>query len=428
MCYFASKREKKSGTVNLAYFIARRIARPSEGNRPGVMVRIATAAVALSLTVMLLSMAVITGFKREVSRKIVGFAAHVVVTDIRSVHSMESNPVRPSEALERLLSDRPGCRSAVPYVDKGGIVRTSDGMQGVLLKGIGTDYDTRFLQEILIEGELPRVGDSTRTKDLLLSRDVARKLKVGTGDKVEMLFIESDASPRRDRYRVSGIYYSGMAELDDRLALTDIRNVRRLQNWDSGEVSGYEITIGENDDRETFSRALNLSLLQSDLEEAENLIAASIEQRYPTLFDWLRTHDINAAVILTIMLVVALFNMVSVLLILVLERTRMIGLLKALGMSDAQLQRIFLYRAAFIIAKGMVWGNVMGLALCLVQRFGHVVKLDASGYLLSEVPIAVEWSWWIGVNLGTAAVILLLLTLPTYLVSYVRPDESIRYE
>ncbi len=249
-----------------------------------------------------------------------------------------------------------------------------------------------------------------------------------TGDKVEMLFIESDATPRRDRFKVSGIYFSGMAELDDRLAVTDIRNVRRLTGWENGEVSGYELMLDEGTDRELFTRALNRALLYSDLEEVENLTASSIEQRYPTLFDWLRTHDVNAAVILTIMLIVALFNMISVLLILVLERTRMIGLLKALGMTDGQLQRLFLCRAAFIILKGMAWGNAVALLFCLGQRYGHFLKLDAAGYLLSEVPIAVEWSWWLGVNLGAAAVILLLLTLPTYLVSYVRPDESIRYE
>ena len=414
--------------MNLACFIARRIARPSEENRPGVMVRTAAAAVALSLSVMLVSMAVIVGFKREVSRKIVGFASHVEVTDIRSVRSMESYPIRRSGELDRLIAGQPGCRAAVPYAVKGGIVRTGDGMQGVALKGIGPEYDTHFLEETLIEGELPRVGDTVRTKELLISRSVARKLKLRPGDKVEMLFIESDATPRRDRFKVSGIYFSGMAELDDRLAVTDIRNVRRLTGWENGEVSGYELMLDEGTDRELFTRALNRALLYSDLEEVENLTASSIEQRYPTLFDWLRTHDVNAAVILTIMLIVALFNMISVLLILVLERTRMIGLLKALGMTDGQLQRLFLCRAAFIILKGMAWGNAVALLFCLGQRYGHFLKLDAAGYLLSEVPIAVEWSWWLGVNLGAAAVILLLLTLPTYLVSYVRPDESIRYE
>ncbi len=413
--------------MNLAYFIARRLAHSSDGNRPAVMVRIATVAVALSLAVMLVSMAVIMGFKREVSRKIVGFAAHVELADIRS-HSLESYPVVRSEALEEEIKDRAGCLGLVPYVVKGGIVRTNDGMQGVLLKGVGGDYDTSFLTEILVEGELPRVGGAARTKDLLLSRSVARKLKLQVGDKVEMLFIEPDASPRRDRFKISGLYFSGMEELDNLLAVTDIRNVRRLQGWSDDEVSGYEITLDRLEDADDFARQLNRDLLYSDWIEAENLTASSVRQRYPTLFDWLRTHDVNAAVILTIMLAVALFNMVSVLLILVLERTRMIGLLKALGMNDRQLQRLFLCRAAFIVLKGVAWGNAAALALCLIQHYGHAVKLDAAGYLLSEVPISIGWSWWLGIDLGAAAVILLLLTVPTRIVARIRPEESIRYE
>lgn len=413
--------------MNLAYFIARRIARPSEGNRPGVMVRIATVAVALSLTVMLISIAVIMGFKREVSRKIVGFATHAELSDIRS-HSLESYPVRRSGALEAIIKDRTGCLAVVPYAAKGGIVRTEHGMQGVLLKGVDGDYDFSFLRETVVEGELPRVGDSVRTKDLLLSRDVARKLKLSVGDKVEMLFIEPDASPRRDRFKISGLYFSGMEELDERIAVTDLRNVQRLSGWSDGEISGYEITLDRLDEADDFVRDLNRTLLLCDLDEADNLAAASVRQRYPTLFDWLRTHDVNAAVILSIMLVVALFNMISVLLILVLERTRMIGLLKALGMNDRLLRHIFLYRASFIILKGVFWGNVAALALCLIQQYGHVVKLDAAGYLLSEVPVALGWSWWLGIDLGAVALILSLLVLPACIVSRIRPEESIRYE
>ena len=172
----------------------------------------------------------------------------------------------------------------------------------------------------------------------------------------------------------------------------------------------------------------NLDLLYNGPEGLENLVFRSVQERYPAMFDWLRTHDVNAAVILGIMLLVALFNMISALLILVLERTRMIGLLKALGMNNRTLQKIFLYRATFITLKGVMWGNLVALGLCLAQKWGHVVKLNASGYLLSEVPIALDWGWWLGVNLGAVAVILLLLSLPTSIVSRIRPEQTIRYE
>ena len=210
--------------------------------------------------------------------------------------------------------------------------------------------------------------------------------------------------------------------------MTDLRNIQRLSGWAPDEVSGYEVRIADFGRVEEFTRRLGRALLYSESEETRNVAALNVRERYPNIFDWLRAHDVNAAVIIIIMTVVALFNMTSALLILVLERTRMIGLLKAMGMTDRSLQRIFLYRALRIIGRGLVWGNLFGLGLLLVQRTFHLVRLDAAGYLLSEVPVAFGWGWWLALNLGVAAVILLLLTVPAYIVSYIRPDESIRYQ
>ena len=219
-----------------------------------------------------------------------------------------------------------------------------------------------------------------------------------------------------------------MEEMDRQVAMTDLRNIQRLSGWAPDEVSGYEVRIADFGRVEEFTRRLGRALLYSESEETRNVTALNVRERYPNIFDWLRAHDVNAAVIIVIMTVVALFNMTSALLILVLERTRMIGLLKAMGMTDRSLQRIFLYRALRIIGRGLVWGNLFGLGLLLVQRTFHLVRLDAAGYLLSEVPVAFGWGWWLALNLGVAAVILLLLTVPAYIVSYIRPDESIRYQ
>ena len=216
--------------------------------------------------------------------------------------------------------------------------------------------------------------------------------------------------------------------MDRQVAMTDLRNIQRLSGWAPDEVSGYEVRIADFGRVEEFTRRLGRALLYSESEETRNVAALNVRERYPNIFDWLRAHDVNAAVIIIIMTVVALFNMTSALLILVLERTRMIGLLKAMGMTDRSLQRIFLYRALRIIGRGLVWGNLFGLGLLLVQRTFHLVRLDAAGYLLSEVPVAFGWGWWLALNLGVAAVILLLLTVPAYIVSYIRPDESIRYQ
>ena len=415
-------------TVNLSFFIARRMAQPAPGNKPGVMERIAVVSVALGMAVMILAMAVIMGFKREVARKMTGFAAHVAVTDIRGVNALDAQPVRRSAHVEELIRRTDGFVAMAPYAVKGGIVRTADAVGEVMLKGVEADYDWSYFREWLVAGELPRVGGEVRTKDILLSRALADKLLLGVGDKVEMLFVEPGEMPRRDRFKVAGIYSSGMDEMDDAVIMTDLRNVQRLADWSDGEISGYEIFTSDLAGADDFARRLGRTLLYDDADDTANLAVSSVTELYPNIFDWLKAHDVNAAVIIGIMLVVAFFNMTSALLILVLERTRMIGLLKAFGMRNATLREVFLWRAAFVTLRGLAWGNAAGLAVCLVQKYFHVVKLNSEGYLLSEVPVALGWGWWLALNAGVVAAIVALLVVPACIVSTVKPDESIRYE
>lgn len=414
--------------MNLAFFIARRMARPTPGNRPGVMERIAVGSVALGVAVMILSLAVVIGFKREVARKMEGLVAHVSVTDIRGVDALDSQPVHRNARLEELIRSTDGFVAMAPYAVKGGIVRTDEAVGEVLLKGVGVDYDWNCLREWLVAGELPRVGDSIRTKDVLLARALADRMKLGVGDRVEMLFVEPGELPRRDRFKVSGIYDSGMEEMDRTMVLTDIRNVQRLSDWTADEISGYEIRTRSLAEAEPFARTLGRTLLYDEGEGTENLAVESVTERYANIFDWLKAHDVNAAVIIVIMLVVAFFNMTSALLILVLERTRMIGLLKAFGMRNRQIRSIFLWRAAFVTLCGLCWGNVVGVGLCLLQRTTHLVKLNSEGYLLSEVPIALDGGCWILLNIGFVAAIVALLVIPTAVVSRIKPEETIRYE
>ena len=414
--------------MNLSFFIARRMARPSPENRPGVMERIAVVSVALGVAVMILALAVILGFKREVAAKMTGFAGHVAVTDVRGVGTLDAEPVVRSAHVEELIRTTEGFRAMAPYALRGGIVRTADAVEGIVLKGVDGSFDWRFFREWLTEGELPRVGDSVRTKDALLSRTLADRLRLGVGDRVEMLFVEPGELPRRDRFKVSGIYASGLEDMDGAVVLTDLRNVQRLAEWTPEKVSGYEILLDDLAGADAFAARLSDALLYDESDDTRNLVATSVMERYPNIFDWLRAHDVNGVVIVVIMLVVAFFNMASALMILVLERTRMIGLLKAFGMPDGQLRRIFLWRAAFITLRGLAWGNAAGVGLCLLQRATHLVKLDAEGYLLSEVPVALGWGWWLLLNAGFVAAIVALLVVPTYIVSTVKPDESIRYE
>ncbi len=428
MHYFASKFTQKHALVDLALFIARRTARSETGKHAGVMERIAVLSVALSIAVMLVAIAVMMGFKREVTRKMVGFTGHVVVTDIRSVHTLDATPICRTEHLETLISTVPGFVAAVPYALKGGIVRTDATVEGVTLKGVDGTYDWQTFREWLVEGELPRVGDSIRTKDILLSRSLARRIGTNVDDKIEMLFVENGEQPRRDRFKVAGIYASGMDEMDKALILTDLRNVQRLARWRPDEVTGYEIAVTNLDAAEPFAGELDERLFLDESDETINLTANNVQQLYPNVFDWLKAHDVNAVVILVIMLIVSFFNMATALLILVLGHTRTIGLLKTFGMRNGQLRRIFLYRAGFIALRGLAWGNAVGLGLCLLQSATHLIKLDPEGYLLSEVPIALNAGQWAVLNLGFLAAIVALLVIPASIVSTVKPEESIRYK
>ena len=414
--------------MNLAFFIARRMARPTSENRPGVMERIAVGSVALGVAVMILTLAVVIGFKREVARKMEGFAAHVSVTDIRGVDALDSQPVRRNARLEELIRSTDGFVAMAPYAVKGGIVRTEETVGEVILKGVEASYDWSLLGEWLVAGELPRVGDSIRTKDILLSRVLADRLLLGVGDKVEMLFVDGGERPRRDRFKVAGIYESGLEEMDRTMVLTDIRNVQRLSDWGPDEISGYEIRTRSLDEADAFARTLGRTLLYDEGDGTENLAVESVTERYANIFDWLKAHDVNAAVIIVIMLVVAFFNMTSALLILVLERTRTIGLLKTFGMRNAQIRAIFLWRAAFVTLRGLCWGNLVGVGLCIVQQTTHLVRLDPEGYLLSEVPVALEWGWWLALNAGFIVAIVALLMIPTAVISRIKPEETIRYE
>lgn len=333
-----------------------------------------------------------------------------------------------SEQLERTIRSAGEVVRLTPYAVKGGVVKMPDAILGVMLKGVDGGYEWSFFRDHLLEGELPRVGDSIRTKEILISRSVAQEM--GLAPVIRSRCFSSSRRRVRaatgSRCRVS--MRLGWTNSTRSVAMTDLRNVQRLADWSSDEVSGYEVTLADFSQAEDFSRRLNDMLLDSDREAFWDLTARSAQERFPTVFDWLKTHDVNAAVILVIMVVVAVFNMATALLTLVLERTRMIGLLKTMGMNNASLRRIFLYRALMLIVRGAVWGNAIGLGICLLQYYFHLIPLDPEGYMLSEVPVAFGVGWWLALNAGVVVVILTLLMLPASIISQVKPVEAIRYD
>lgn len=412
--------------INLEYFLARRIAFTRGGRKNNMMVRIATLSVAVGMAVMIVSLAVIFGFKHEITAKLTGFGSHVQIVNLDGNTSYETVPISKNQPVVPLIEKLPACGEIHPYAIKAGILRGEEAMQGVVLKGVGPDYDWSFFRENLSEGSIPVLSDSVRNKDVLISHRLASMLKLRVGDPLEMLFIQNP--PRRDRFRVKGIYDTQFDELDKVMVLTDIRNVQRLNGWDSTQITGFEITTTDFPRLEKFTDAVDELIFDTPPAEGNTLRVINVRERYPMIFDWLDAHNVNAGVIITVMLIVALFNMIAALLIILLERTSMIGVLKALGMGNRSLQKMFVIRSSFIILKGMFWGNLFGVGLCLLQHCTGLVRLDQAGYFLTTVPIFIDWGWWALLNLITFAFIVSLLALPTMIISLILPEKSIRFE
>lgn len=416
------------GKLRLEYFLAHRIALTEGGRKNNIMVRIAMLSVAVGMAVMIVSLGVIFGFKREISDKLTGFGAHVQIVNMDGNSSYETVPISIDQPFLNQLKEVPYFSGIYPYAVKAGIIRGDEAMQGVVLKGVDATYDWSFFKNNITEGELPNIGDTVRTKDILISRALANMMHLTVGDPIEMLFIDIQETPRRDRFKVKGIYDTQFSELDKVMVITDIRNVQRLSNWNPTQVTGFEITTSSFSDLQGFTNDINDVVMSNPAAGDDHLRVFNIKERYPMIFDWLDAHNVNAGVIITIMLLVALFNMIAALLIILLERTQMIGILKAMGMGNRSLQKMFVIRSSFIILKGMFWGNITGVSICLLQHYTGLVTLDEAGYFLTTVPIFINWGYWALLNLITFVFIVALLALPTMIISLILPEKSIRFE
>lgn len=440
--YFAACRHLEVEIVvaamkNLEYMLARRTASSEAGSRAVVMMRIAVVTVALSVAVMILALAVMTGFRQQVSSRLRGLMSDVVVCDVSGLLASEAKPMPRDERLVELLSQSEGVQNVAAYTMASGMARSGDNVAALQLKGIGEEYDTLWWHSLLMEGHLPDVAAESRSKAIVVSHTTAQELNVAVGDKVEMLFFGDDERPRRDRFKVCGIYSSGLEEMERQLALADIRDVARLRGG-ADMVSGYDVMlagdVGATKAEDGSTEQMWLDVLtesvadyaaQSDGDASP--VAVGIAERFPVVFDWLKAHGVNAAVVVVIMMVVLLFNMTSALLIMVLDRTGMIGVLKAQGMRNSAIRRIFLYRSAMLLGKGALWGNVVGLGLVAVQQIWHPVSLDASGYMLSVLPVEVEIWWWLLLNVAVAVVTVGSMIVPSAIVSRISPAESLKY-
>ena len=413
--------------MRLEWNIARRLSSRKGGARAGVMERVAVVATAVSLAVIIVTLSVVVGFKRDLNSLLAGAVADVVVTSPQSGGTLSAVGLERSVILEALLDDYSIEHCSV-YTAKEGVVKSADNIVGVVLKGVDSGANLSIYADHLIAGELPRIDADPRSKDVLLSEVIANKMATDIDERVEMIFIDGKGSIIRDRFRVSGIYRTGVEMIDNSFAITDMRNVTRLYDDFEHCVTGYELTLRKGVDNRLFAEELNERFV--DLYYAEDIDAEAftLADIFPTVYFWLETHDLNALIIIVIMIVVALLNMTTALLIIVLERQRMIGELRALGMSGRRVVRLFLFRALFIVGRGVVWGTSLGIVLCAVQHHFAIVPLPAEGYLLSSVPAAMCWGWWVVAVVATIVIAAVVMMLPAAFATRISPSETMRYE
>ncbi len=414
--------------MNWESFIARRIYFGKEGQQEvsPPAVRLAIAGVALGLAVMILAVAIVIGFKREIREKVIGFGSHIQISAFSSNTTYEKPPIQYSDSLQQLLIANDNIMRIEPVATKPGILKTDDQYWGFVLKGVVPDYDWTFYRNSLVEGEIPHITDSVVSTEILVSQPIASKLQLKVGDSVLAYFVQDNVRARK--LKVTGIYRTDLAEYDNIFVLGDVRQVQRLNAWEHDQYSSIELRLDNFDKLDEINYQLYNSLVATPDAYGASYYVQSVRTLNPTFFGWLDLLDMNVWIILFLMAAVAGFTMISGLLIIILENAALIGILKSMGASNRSIQRIFLRVALYLIGKGMLWGNVIGLLLCMIQNHFHILKLNPEAYYISYVPIELNIGYVLLLNIACLIVSMLMLLGPSYIVALIRPAKSIKFE
>lgn len=393
-------------------------------------VHIATAGVAVGLAVMILSVCLVKGFQGEVAAKLAGFASHIEVLDLNSQTDADNHPITADAALMDVVKKTTQAETVQRVSVKIGVMKTNDDFSGIMLKGIGKEYDKKFIRSCMVEGKFPDFGNNADAiNQIVLSRQIAEMLHLKVGDKVYVYFFTNTIKQRR--FEIAGIYETHLQQFDKNFVWTDLQTINQLNDWGEEQCSLLEVKLQNFDDLEERTAKLGDAVTAyKNSHQITNLSVMSIRDNPRTrpVLSWLELLDLNVMVILVIMLCVAGVTMISGLLILILERTTTIGVLKALGASNRRIRRIFLVYAGHILVRGMVIGNVFAFLLALLQSQFHLVRLDPATYYVDAVPLAYDPVWLIGINLATLLITLLTLVLPAFIVSVVQPAKTIRFD
>ena len=407
--------------MNTSLFIAKRLYNAKENNnnytRP--IIRIAILAIALSVAVMILSVFILSGFKSNISNKVFGFGGHINISKFSYNQSYENDPINFNSEMLTEIELMDFVDNVQTYATKAGVIKKNNEILGVVLKGVDQRYNWNFFNENLISGNVPLFNDSVTENTILISKNISNKMKLNVGDEMIMYFMEKPVRVRK--FIISGIYKTGLSEFDDITVIGDLKHIQKLNNWNLNQIGGYEISINNFKNIEIYT-----SLIDESIDY--DLKALSINDKYPQIFDWLRLQDFNVLIILILMLIVGGVNMITSLLIIILEKSRLIGMLKAIGASDWNIRHIFIYNSLQIILGGLFWGNFIAVSLSLLQIRFNFLKLDEAIYFMDFVPINIELFSLFLINLGTIIICYLILVIPSAVIAKISPAKSIKFE
>lgn len=415
--------------MNFPLFIARRIY-SDKGDRRKVSrpaIHIATVGVAIGLAVMILTVSVVLGFKHTIRDKVIGFGSHIQVCNFLAMQTTDSYPICIDDSTLNALRHIDGISHAERYATAQGILKTETDFLGIAFKGVAEEYNWDFIRQNMVSGEIPKFSDKSASNKILVSTNTASTLHLKVGDRIYGYFV-SDTGVRTRRFTVSGIYETNMSQFDNSLCFTDLYTTRKVNGWEEGQCSGAELRVSDFSRLEATATGVVKKVNRKTDRYGDVMISQTIYEAYPQIFSWLSLLDINVWIILVLMICVAGFTMISGLLIIILERTQMIGTLKALGAKNSSIRHTFLWFAVFVIGRGVVFGNLVAIALIVLQKTTGIVSLDPATYYVSEAPMEVNVPAFVVLNVVTVAVSILILIAPSYLISHIHPAKSMRYE
>lgn len=414
--------------MNLELFIARKVyfggGIKQKVSSPAI--KIAVAGIALGLAAMVLSVCIVVGFKKEIRDKVIGFGSHIQITNFGNNMSYEVSPVSMTDSLRVALENNSEIKHIEVFATVPGIIKTDSEFQGVVLKGVGADYDWTFFKQNMIEGNILHKSDTSTLNQTIISKYIADRLDLKLGDSFVTYFVQDPIKARK--FVITGIYSTNFEDYDKLFIIIDLNLVQRINGWEKNQVSGIELMVKDYSRLSETKNDLFYEMAASHDGGGQALYTRSIEEMNPMIFSWLSLLDMNVWVILILMLAVSGFTMISGLLIIILERTNMIGILKALGAHNFRIQKVFLYISSFLILKGMLWGNIIALGICILQKTLGIIKLDPATYYVSEMPVDLNPIYILLINIGALVISMAMMIGPSYLIARISPAKSIKFE